>query len=509
MMKLSSKKTISYFIIISFFLSFGYFIATKNAYAVDVPKTGDPIIDGIVGGVLGGLGIGGGPQEVKEVGDAGDNLKIIREKAEATAKKELNDKATEPTSLGGVVVNAIKKRIPCVSGFNDKCAWFFAKQAAQQISKSLVNWSRNGFRGNPTFVTDPDKFFGELADNVAGDFISGSELSFLCSPFQNKVRRALQINFELVKSSGYLSRSQCTFTEVVGNVEKFIEGDFSQGGWDGWFKLTQNRSNNPYGALLDAQSELDNRISGVVTVQNKKLDWGKGFLSWSDCAVRYADTPGIAAQYDPITGITIPAVAGKLGGCKKEGPIKTPGTIIETQLNETLGTGQRSFEIADEMDEVLGVAISGLIGKLFDSTSIFSGGGLLGGEAGGSGEPVSAPGGGNIPTTSLPTSLSIYLFEPNPIQMEVNGVFNDPGYAAYDPNDPDIEEKVIITGFVDPGTPGTYSIFYSVTNSLGQSTSATRTVIVSSPSEETGWGNTIPENSGGGSGPGDGQQEFQ
>jgi len=490
MMKRISKKTLSFFIIISFLLSFGFFLPTKYASA-QVPKTGDPIIDGIVGGVLGGLGIGGGPQKVEEVGDI--------------AKKELGD-SKKSIGIGGVKIN-IPIDIPCVSGINDKCAWFFAKRAAQQISKSLVNWSRNGFRGNPTFVTDPEKFFGELADNIAGDFISGSELNFLCSPFQSKVRRALLINFETVKSSGYLARSQCTFTEVVGNVEKFVDGDFNEGGWEGWFRLTQNRSNNPYGALLDAQSELEKRISGVITVENKKLDWGKGFLSWSDCAESYPGTPARPAVLNLDGSVRVSAVEAKPGACKREGPIKTPGTIIESQLNETLGTGQRSLEIADEMDEVLGIAISRLIGKLFDSTSVFSGGGLLGGGSGGSGDPVNTPV-GNTPSTPIPTSLTIYLFEPNPIQMEVNGVFNDPGFAAYDPNDPDIDGKVVVTGYVDPTTPGTYFIYYSVTNSSGQSASATRTVIVSAPTNETG-GGSVPGDNSGGTGTGDERQEFQ
>ena len=66
------------------------------------------------------------------------------------------------------------------------------KAAISAIVNSTVTWINNGFDGNPAFVTNPGQYFTNVADTVAGEFIVGSDLSFLCSPFQTKIRIALQ-----------------------------------------------------------------------------------------------------------------------------------------------------------------------------------------------------------------------------------------------------------------------------------------------------------------------------
>ena len=64
------------------------------------------------------------------------------------------------------------------------------------------------------------------------------------------------------------------------------------------------------------------------------------------------------------------------------------------------------------------------------------------------------------------------------MQAEVGGAFTDPGATASDERDGDITDEIEITGSADTGRVGTYSIGYSVTNSLGNQVSTTRTVEV-------------------------------
>ena len=141
----------------------------------------------------------------------------------------------------------------------DMAARIAAQIAIQRIVASTVEWANTGFEGNPAYVTDPKQYFSDLSDGIAGEFILGSDLSFLCSPFQTQIRLALRQSY--VRPNPF----QCTLTQVVGNIENFY-GDFSQGGWDAWFSMTQNPTNNPYGAYLEAKIELLRAYDNILYI---------------------------------------------------------------------------------------------------------------------------------------------------------------------------------------------------------------------------------------------------
>jgi len=227
----------------------------------------------------------------------------------------------------------------------DSIGLTIVKQLIGQFTNSLVSWINNGFQGGPLFVTDPGQFFIGVGDRIAGHFIEGSELGFLCYPFALDIRLALNLNY----SAAFEDEIRCTLTDVIGNIEGFTE-DFNQGGWGAWFSMTQNSQNNVYGAYLDASSELEIRLASALGIEGMKLDWGKGFLSFQDCEVP-----------DPA------------GGCLEYGPVQTPGTVIEGQLEESLGTNLRQLELADEFDEIIGALVNQLLYQ-----AITQGGGLLG-----------------------------------------------------------------------------------------------------------------------------------
>ena len=247
----------------------------------------------------------------------------------------------------------------------DLVAITIAKLALEQILNATTAWINNGFEGNPAYVTDPLQFFTKIADNIAGEFIQGSELGFLCSPFQAKIRLAL------ARRHAQRRQFQCTLTNVVANIEDFYN-DFSQGGWDAWFVMTQNDVNNPYGAFLETQIELDERLAQALGLQNMRLSWDSGFLGWSECI-----------REDPDTG-----------ECIERGPTKTPGKVIESQLENVLGSGVRQLELADEFDELVAALFSQLLKQIFSSAQgLFNGTGTGGG---------TIPGGGqNLQTLNL------------------------------------------------------------------------------------------------------------
>jgi len=64
------------------------------------------------------------------------------------------------------------------------------------------------------------------------------------------------------------------------------------------------------------------------------------------------------------------------------------------------------------------------------------------------------------------------------MEVEVGGTFTDPEATASDERDGDVTDQIVITGSVDTGRVGVYSINYLVENSLGYQSSVTRTVKV-------------------------------
>jgi hypothetical protein len=136
---------------------------------------------------------------------------------------------------------------------------------------------------------------------------------------------------------------------MVGNLDRFLTNSFSEGGWAGWFQLTQQNQNNPYGSYLDATSELQLRISGAQQLELFKVNLGNGFLSQEVCLER-----------------------GDFGECIAS-QIQTPGTVIQNQLDTALNLPTGRLTIADEIDELIGALLSQLVSQVFSAA-----GGLLG-----------------------------------------------------------------------------------------------------------------------------------
>lgn len=224
----------------------------------------------------------------------------------------------------------------------DGILWALVNLMLEQMVKSVTQWVASGFNGSPVFVQDLQGFVMGLADRVAGDFIAGSSLSALCSPFKLNIQIALKMQH--TKTSTY--KAKCSLTSVVNNVSNFMEGDFRSGGWNEWFRMTQVPANNQYGAMMEASMAMDATIKNAKGREIKLLDFGKGLMSLTDA----------------------------------NGKIITPGTSIESTLNESLNTPGKRLTVADEIDELLGTLLSQLVSTALSSAS----GGLAGLGSGGS-----------------------------------------------------------------------------------------------------------------------------
>ncbi|HEU4677403.1 MAG TPA: hypothetical protein VFS75_01640 [Candidatus Paceibacterota bacterium] len=270
----------------------------------------------------------------------------------------------------------------------DSIAWQLVNAVIKEMIKSTTDWVNHGFKGNPTFVQDINKFTRDVADQAVGNFIwKSDDLQFLCSPFALDVKIALDTQYRDTRNY----QAQCTLTDVVKNVDGFLNGDFLAGGWDGWFQMTQTPSNNPYGALLETSGVLQAKVAGNQDRQLALLSFGNGFMSMKD--------PTCKPSPDNPDGFDESAC-----------PIVTPGTVIEDQLNNVLHKPGERLVVADEVNELLSALFSQLVSNVFSSA-----GGLAGLNDSGSGSYFDRLDHETDPTVPDQGSLSVF---DNPIKEE-------------------------------------------------------------------------------------------
>ena len=277
----------------------------------------------------------------------------------------------------------------------DPLAWTLAKQLLQSITSSVVNWINSGFKGNPAFISNPQGFFLDVADQATGGFIANSgPLSSLCSPFNLDIR----LNLALQNTQKPQQRYACTLSTIINNVKNshvgisgtvtqngqtiagggvnasinggasingFMNGDFSQGGWPAFISMTTEPQNNYMGATLTAQADLQTQISSRQASIKADVSAGGGFMSYQKCDVLGTVTNDMDAdQADAIAGNdpNVTTVVNSDGSityqiCHTE----TPGSTISAALNKQLGSGSDSLVQASMFDEILSAAFNQLL----------------------------------------------------------------------------------------------------------------------------------------------------
>ncbi len=307
-------------------------------------------------------------------------------------------------------------------------AWTVAKLTVQSITRSTVNWINSGFQGSPAFVSDLQSNLKYLGDAVANDFFNQLNKTVvdstgfnIKSPFQDQISQQLRAQY-YKQTSGLLGLSAYDLSGHSADPKAFLNGNFSQGGFDAFLSASQNPANNPFGAYKLASDQLWASIDAAAQQRTAELGWGKGFSSWRGACnsvtdasspannggnTTTVDTAGLsntannainAALGTPSTAGT-PAAAAPVSLSKAEqctgNSVKTPGSVIEDQLENSLGTGIRQLELADSINEIVGALMGQLVNKVLGS------GGLLGAS-----QPSSGGGSSYIDQATAPSQLS-------------------------------------------------------------------------------------------------------
>jgi hypothetical protein len=229
------------------------------------------------------------------------------------------------------------------------------------------------------------------------------EANFVCSPFSAKVRLALIQSYLNTKT-----QNKCSIGSVIKNWESFGTNFYGNGGWDGWFNLTQNSSNNPLGAYLEEKDSLNSSMNSKLQHYQNQLTQGNGFLSWETCAdsgssgqttngsVRtvctvqsatgsvngqtiqcsapnycpvddrcvqsiiqtYKNGQWVTGSGDTGSATVDTGVSSQIANCPSgKTQVNTPGSVIEKQLANTLGEPLAELGVAQSINQIVGALL--------------------------------------------------------------------------------------------------------------------------------------------------------
>ncbi len=340
---------------------------------------GGSIVTGVVGGAVGGAA----PQEVHSANEDTivNQLKLLN--CYTKVNQENIDKQTKGTDAHSLwEVLRDEGIVPALKALGKT----FAKNLIDQITGATVDWINGNFTDRPAFVSNPGQFLADTANITAGDIIAGTQLNFLCQPFQLEVKAALGLNINLPT---FQRRITCTFTDIQNNA--LYAAKNSSAMWDAWLTLTNDPQNTPFGAYLTAQNEINLQTEEKTTNIARDRGFGSGSLSMKACTKRTYDhgtlkstdelTPGFEDK-DSNNGVY--EQDGTYTGYNIDCKITTPGAIVTNLLGFSATTDQRTDELRYALSDGLDAVLSALLNKAVQLTVGKIQNGILSGSVSGS-----------------------------------------------------------------------------------------------------------------------------
>ncbi|MEK7606444.1 MAG: hypothetical protein AAB458_02540 [Patescibacteria group bacterium] len=279
-------------------------------------------------------------------------------------------------SLIGMLISAAATRVPIddwpswiKEQVMDCVAWAAKAWIIEDMTGQTVAYVQTGINGNPAFVQNLRQHLTRQADVIAGSFIEQT-VPFLCSPFQADIQLALMNLYRNAKGVGYYQYASCTLTEAVENVDDFIGGDFSAGGWEGWFAFVGDPYNNPIGSYIETSNELASRLNAAAEEERTELAFASGFLR-KKTQTCYAYPPegqtGAPQQFTIRDGQSLEEALAEAGidsaaeyECDPAQTI-TPGETVKSGLESVFKTNLDQVVAADELNEIIALWLGYLL----------------------------------------------------------------------------------------------------------------------------------------------------
>ncbi len=253
------------------------------------------------------------------------------------------------TAATAVSTGIIAKSYVAKEYILDTVAYGIAGAVLQAITQSIVNWIRNGFQGQPGFITDFQGYLTDAADQATGafmkEFLSPEVYNAICSPWR------LQLQIALSRRYRYADRMRCTLSTVLNNATNFGRA-LEQGDWYDFANVTLNDANNPFGAFILTSDQLS--LMRMTAQENARTEsiFNQGFLSQKKCVETACEMQG--TNYE--TGEEY---------CISEKCIRyettSPGKWVSDTLSEATGIDMQRLAMADEINEIIAALISQLL----------------------------------------------------------------------------------------------------------------------------------------------------
>lgn len=224
----------------------------------------------------------------------------------------------------------------------DSIAWCVINTIIEYLIDATIEWAKSGFNGNPAFVDNPEGFFKGIADQEAGAFIqelaSGTGIN-VCQPFRAQIAIGLASAYGVNKGR----KLSCSLTSIVNNAANSVGA--VNGGFDynNFFAVSQFDQNNIRGTYILGNEELGARVYRKGNTAQLELGWNQGFLAFKHCE------KGTSASGGGKTCIT-----------------DTPGTLVQSSLEKSLGIPKDRLVLAQKFDQLVTVLINSLIKVALD-----------------------------------------------------------------------------------------------------------------------------------------------
>lgn len=194
------------------------------------------------------------------------------------------------------------------------------------ITQGVIAWANTAISGNPAFVNDPQRFYSDLRNQQTAGFLND---------FQNR-RDGLNISDSL---RGPIARD---IAYGAGGQRGYASGG---GGLSNFWNTSQFGGNNYVGASLMSGEELARRQTEQVILAGMEVMMGGGFLP--------SKNPGTTQIITDANGNKI-AITGNPS-------ITAPGSVLNSQLNNRLASGNKRLTEANRFDQVVTQLVQALI----------------------------------------------------------------------------------------------------------------------------------------------------
>lgn len=276
----------------------------------------------------------------------------------------------------------------------DGLAWTAANVIIDQFGDALVTWIQNGFEGSPMFLSDPEGFFRDTANQVSGAIIDEMDLEWLCEPIG-----PLRIKMDFFFPGTDRAKYRCTFNDIVDNFQNMADrddisdwldidvnirqnnivreygNDFRNGGFLMWLMSTKPK-NNDVGRVVQAADNAYAAARVSVEMGGFQLKLNSGFFGVKKCI---EEVPNMVTEveYDPLDPDNPYKKTELQDGMKcAKWETKTPGQLVQSQLNSVVDKDKQRLQVADEIDEIIGTLATTMMGWLVTGGN--GEGGLLG-----------------------------------------------------------------------------------------------------------------------------------